>query len=668
MGVPAFWELIKTDGSVHRVPFRKFIVDFKASNGRSPRLAIDAFGWLFECGYYASTTDKESPGKAYRGEALAIIALFKRLNTLLSLDVTFILVFDGPLKPEFKKRAKLKKALDFETDDEESTEPLESAQQTVLSYQECLSVDNNSSFSNDLNAVKQLLRAMNISWIDASGEGEAECARLQECNSVDYVVSNDSDVFIFGATKVLRNLSKFWEDLPASYAGSLKKKDHKETFITILDMSEFQNWNRDQIILFYAFLGADYSQGVRGLGPKKSATLALLQNPNFASQFTNIFADPTLNVSSRRQQYLAFQDHVFKYSQANSTELFGRNYFKSSAIKKFQGWPSEDALMHYFHPIMSPVIDASKLTGEFINISGNLSVNERNFQDMFVLLNGLNMKSIPNTRNWFHETTHKALTLKMLLQGAQSHELVQTMKITDEWVAECCQGQFRLECWRVRYNTFLPGVEEPLPEDQDDMESTKGLATASRRGSPTKKQLDRAAYKYMTSVPKSLVPASHPLVLEFYSENSKERDKSSPRKRTQRRHTAQKNNLDDFLKNHTSPRKLQQEPSKSMEMPPTKRKLFVDDELDFTDSDNAEWVDTSSLILMSEHACEEAGPLASPKRNLLLDYDHCDRSSNDKEIKESPLKKQNTSGSTKHLTKNPMISKQHIDLTIDSDA
>ncbi|CEP62957.1 crossover junction endodeoxyribonuclease LALA0_S06e07778g [Lachancea lanzarotensis] len=669
MGVPALWEHIKTDETVLRVPFKQLVIDFKTDTGRSPRIAIDAFGWLFECGFYTEYNENSnSPSKSYRGgESLAIISLFKRLSALLALDVTFILVFDGPSKPEFKNRAKLKKAVGTDLED------VGSEHNTGVSLETCPFELDDTFFPDRLNLVKRFLKALNISWIDASGEGEAECARLQKLDLVDFIITNDSDAFIFGATKVLRNLSKFWEDLPASYAGNTKKKDHKETFITIFDISKLKNWNRDQIILFYALLGADYSQGVRGLGPKKSATLALLQEPNFSSEFTSIFKNPHLDIKERLQRYTSFQDRVFKHSQANSTALFGRNYFKSSAFDNFQGWPSEAALMHYFHPVVSSTVDMTSLTGDFVNISGNLTLVERNFRQLMELFSEYNLRSISNLRNWFHDTTHSAFVLKKLLKSKS--EPLRTMKITDEWTSQCCQGAFHIKYLRVRYNSFLPGVEEPLLDDLENRNAVERLTTGgSRKSSPSKKQLERAAFKYMASIPKRLVPADHPLVLDYCSERAKTRDKRSPtKKRVGRKHSPQKNNLDDFLKAHTSPKKAEpkteilETTSQRIELLPTKRQPFVGQDSELGESDDDWAANTSSLILVSEHECATTGAPTSPKRDLILTEHDYEINSEIEGPKESPLKKRHISTvAGKWTTKAPFLS-QHIDLTIDSD-
>jgi DNA excision repair protein ERCC-5 len=45
--------------------------------------------------------------------------------------------------------------------------------------------------------------------VDSPGEAEAQCAFLEMNNLVDGVLTEDSDVFLFGARSVFRNFFKY---------------------------------------------------------------------------------------------------------------------------------------------------------------------------------------------------------------------------------------------------------------------------------------------------------------------------------------------------------------------------------------------------------------------------------------------------------------------------
>ncbi|KAJ8579625.1 PIN domain-like protein [Rhizopogon salebrosus TDB-379] len=50
-----------------------------------------------------------------------------------------------------------------------------------------------------------ILNAFNVQWIKAAGEAEAQLALMNSAGSIDAVMTDDSDAFVFGAQTVFRN-------------------------------------------------------------------------------------------------------------------------------------------------------------------------------------------------------------------------------------------------------------------------------------------------------------------------------------------------------------------------------------------------------------------------------------------------------------------------------
>ncbi|OAA81693.1 DNA excision repair protein Rad2 [Akanthomyces lecanii RCEF 1005] len=99
---------------------------------------------------------------------------------------------------------------------------------------------------------QSLLRLFGIPYITAPMEAEAQCAELVRLGMVDGIVTDDSDTFLFGGTRVYKNMfnsNKFVE----CYIGNELEKD--------LSLS------RQQLISLAHLLGSDYTEGLPGVGP-----------------------------------------------------------------------------------------------------------------------------------------------------------------------------------------------------------------------------------------------------------------------------------------------------------------------------------------------------------------------------------------------------------------
>ena len=99
--------------------------------------------------------------------------------------------------------------------------------------------------------VQELLTLFGIPFIVSPAEAEAQCAALNAQGLVDGVVTDDNDVFLFGARVVYRNLFD---------AKSHVERYEVEAFTTELGLS------RARLIQLALLLGSDYSTGVHGVG------------------------------------------------------------------------------------------------------------------------------------------------------------------------------------------------------------------------------------------------------------------------------------------------------------------------------------------------------------------------------------------------------------------
>jgi len=99
---------------------------------------------------------------------------------------------------------------------------------------------------------QQLLKLFGLPYVTAPMEAEAQCAELVSLGLVDGIVTDDSDIFLFGGTRVYKNMfnqAKFVE----CYLSS--------------DLEKEYSLDRQKLIRIAHLLGSDYTEGLPNVGP-----------------------------------------------------------------------------------------------------------------------------------------------------------------------------------------------------------------------------------------------------------------------------------------------------------------------------------------------------------------------------------------------------------------
>ncbi|KAJ1917812.1 DNA repair protein rad2 [Mycoemilia scoparia] len=114
---------------------------------------------------------------------------------------------------------------------------------------------NASTVSDDMSQdIRILLNLFGIPYITAPAEAEAQCAYLYDQGLVDGIVTEDSDVMLFG------NKIK-----------SYRHVFQKDRFVEMYSASNIQeelSLSRGDLICLAYLLGSDYTEGISGIGPK----------------------------------------------------------------------------------------------------------------------------------------------------------------------------------------------------------------------------------------------------------------------------------------------------------------------------------------------------------------------------------------------------------------
>lgn len=97
-----------------------------------------------------------------------------------------------------------------------------------------------------------MLILFGIPYVDAPSEAEAECAALLTRQLVDGIVTDDSDVFLFGGSRVYRNM--------------FNEAKYVECYL-LSDLEREIGLDRGKLVRLAYLLGSDYTEGLPGVGP-----------------------------------------------------------------------------------------------------------------------------------------------------------------------------------------------------------------------------------------------------------------------------------------------------------------------------------------------------------------------------------------------------------------
>ncbi len=192
--------------------------------------------------------------------------IFYRNINLLAEGIKMVYVFDGKA-PELKLRTHKNREAGRDTarsryEEAKQKEDLESMRR----YRSQLTrLDEEM-----LRESKELLEAMGIAVVQAPGEGEAEAAYLSRTKENVYAaVSQDYDSLLFGATRLIQNLTLARKR--KTFSGWVEINPEMIELQRVLNLLEI---NLDQLICLGILVGTDYNpKGVPGIGQKKALDL-----------------------------------------------------------------------------------------------------------------------------------------------------------------------------------------------------------------------------------------------------------------------------------------------------------------------------------------------------------------------------------------------------------
>ncbi|KAJ7969980.1 Flap endonuclease GEN-like 2 [Quillaja saponaria] len=231
MGVKNLWDIL--DSCKKTLPLHHL---------QNKRICIDLSCWMVQL-------QSVSRSHSCMKEKVYLRGLFHRLRALIALNCSLILVADGSI-PAIKLstyRRRLNSGSEV-MQNETNSEKVTSLRRNMGSEFSCM-----------IKEAKVLGMALGIPCLDGIEEAEAQCALLNSEMLCDGCFSSDSDIFLFGAKTVYR-------DICLGDGG----------YVVCYEMADIQRqlgYGRNSLISLALLLGCDYSQGVYGLGPESACRL-----------------------------------------------------------------------------------------------------------------------------------------------------------------------------------------------------------------------------------------------------------------------------------------------------------------------------------------------------------------------------------------------------------
>lgn len=243
------------------------------------RVAIDASLWMYQ-GKCAILGHTGSILNSKGTDVSLIIAILNRVIYLLKCNIKPVFVFDGKppalknetvnIRKENKKKAK--KKLD-NNEYENETEKNKLTQKTCNLTR------------TDIQLFQKLLDYLGIPYINSPSEADSQCAYLYQIGLVDYIISEDSDIIVFGGDKIIKEFKASTTTVEIFDITNLYKNT-KITPTTLIDIA--------------LILGCDYFSGLKGVGIKRiikqlmNNEELLLSKDNQMKEIVNYYKNPII--------------------------------------------------------------------------------------------------------------------------------------------------------------------------------------------------------------------------------------------------------------------------------------------------------------------------------------------------------------------------------------
>jgi flap endonuclease-1 len=235
-------------------------IEFSQLKGKI--IAIDAFNVIYQFLSSIRQPDGTPLMDSKKRVTSHLSGLFYRNINLLQEGVKLIYVFDGEYSElKAKTQEKRMQAKDIAREKYEIAKKEEDVEE-MGKYAKALTKLNKEMIEES----KELLSALGIAVIQAPGEGEAEASYLTRKNKLYATASQDYDSLLFGAPRLIQNLTLARKRKTASgFVYISPEIIELDNLLRVLEI------NYEQLICLGILVGTDYNPGgIKGIGQKKA--------------------------------------------------------------------------------------------------------------------------------------------------------------------------------------------------------------------------------------------------------------------------------------------------------------------------------------------------------------------------------------------------------------
>jgi len=240
--------------------------EIRLENLANKRVAIDMYNTLYQFLTIIRGVDGR-PLMDSRGRITSHLSgIFYRTCNFLSVGIKPIYVFDGEPPRIKREEAERRRMLR-----EEASKKYEEAL-TAGRVEEARKYAQMSATLDEylIKSAEELISLMGIPVVHAPSEGEAQAAYMVATGVADYVGSQDFDSLLFGGKMLVRNLTITGRrKLPGkkAYVEVNPEEISLDEALKVLEIT------REQLIEIALLVGTDYTDGIKGIGPKRALEL-----------------------------------------------------------------------------------------------------------------------------------------------------------------------------------------------------------------------------------------------------------------------------------------------------------------------------------------------------------------------------------------------------------